>query len=404
MGLGVAKLLKAHDYRVLTVGLGRSEDTLARIRSAAIESLPSDQELVVQSDYILSIVPPRDALATARRISEACQLPDTAAQRVRIPDLDGLKTRRKPYYFDLNAISPRLTREVGSLLAKGQGDDDEGTLCHFIDGGIIGGPPSQDPGTKAWKKPSIVISGSVDLPPSFHSLSEILNMKLVSPTIGSASTLKLSFAALTKGLTALSILSFSTAQKESVLPELLEHLQQYSPATASLTAKGITGMPPKAYRWVEEMRAIGEAFDTEGDWHGLGESVYGAFAEVYRTVAEDTILGEEKIGKRNRGTTAEDVSDILARRSQRDVAEESAKRRTGLSMGSAMLACVMGNAFTQGIQLASEIGELDAKETPLDRIRIASHPAPLVDRLESQEGRPWQQLVFRPGAGVAKIS
>ncbi|KAJ9363099.1 6-phosphogluconate dehydrogenase [Paecilomyces variotii] len=319
MGLGVARLLKAHDYRVLTVGLGRSEDTLARIRSAAIESLPSDQELVVQSDYILSIVPPRDALATARRISEACQLPDTAPQRAKIPDLEGLETRQKPYYFDLNAISPRLTREVGSLLslpATSQ-DDSDTTLCHFVDGGIIGGPPSQDPETKAWKKPSIVISGSVDLPSSFRGLSEILNMKLVSPTIGSASTLKLSFAALTKGLTALSILSFSTAQKESVLPELLEHLQQYSPATAALATKGIIGMPPKAYRWVEEMRAIGEAFDTEGDWHGLGDSVYGAFAEVYRTVAEDTILGEEKIGKRNRGKTAEDVSEIVAKRSRR---------------------------------------------------------------------------------------
>lgn len=31
-----------------------SEDTLRRIRSVSIESLPSDQDLVIQSDYILS--------------------------------------------------------------------------------------------------------------------------------------------------------------------------------------------------------------------------------------------------------------------------------------------------------------------------------------------------------------
>jgi hypothetical protein len=161
-----------------------------------------------------------------------------------------------------------------------------------------------------------VISGSVDLPSSFPTLSEVLNLKIVSPTIGSASTLKLSFAALTKGLTALSILSFTTAQKASVLPELLEHLQQVVPGTAALATRGITNMPPKAYRWVEEMRGIGEAFDTEGDWNGLGEGVFGAFAEVYRTVAEDTILGEEKIGKRNRGKTAEDVAEILATRTK----------------------------------------------------------------------------------------
>lgn len=155
--------------------------------------------------------------------------------------------------------------------------------------------------------------GTVDFPPSFTKLSEVLNLKIVSTTVGSASTLKLSFAALTKGLTALSILSFSTAEKESVLPELLEHLEAYLPHTAALCTSGVTGMPPKAYRWVEEMRGIGEAFDTEGSWRGLGERVYGAFAELYRTVAEETVLGEERVGKRSRGKTVEDVAQIMAR-------------------------------------------------------------------------------------------
>lgn len=331
MGLGIARLLQAHAYRVLTVAAGRrydpdplsicvptnndsSQDTLDRIRSAAIEDLPSDQDLVVQSDYILSIVPPRDALATARRIADACQLPDTTAKRAERLGSGSDGATATPYFFDLNATSPRLAREIASLFSRSPSDGQ--ILCHFLDGGIIGGPPVQDAATQTWKKPSLVLSGSVDLPPTFASLAETLNMKLVSSKIGSASTLKLTFAALTKGLTALSILSFSTAQAEDVLPELLQHLDKYSPHTAALSRKGVTGMPPKAYRWVEEMRGIGEAFDTEGHWQGLGGSVYDAFAEVYRTVAEETILGEERIGKRRRGTTAEDVAEILARRNR----------------------------------------------------------------------------------------
>ncbi|KAL2216664.1 6-phosphogluconate dehydrogenase [Thermoascus aurantiacus ATCC 26904] len=300
MGLGIAKLLQAHGYRVLTVGLGRSEDTLARIRSASIEDLPSDQNLVIQSDYILSIVPPRDALATARRISTACQLPDTMARRAEVPDHEGLGTRPKPCYIDLNAIPARLAREIASTFspASTSPSNDDGTvLCQFLDGGIIGAPPSQDSQSKSWQKPSLVT----------------LNMKIISATVGSASTLKLSFAALTKGLTALAILSFATAEKEEILPELLEHLEEYSPHTAALCTRGVTGMPPKAYRWVEEMRGIGEAFDAEGSWRGLGESVFGAFAEVYRTVAEETVLGQEKVGKRRRGTTVADVAQIMAR-------------------------------------------------------------------------------------------
>ena len=310
-----------------------SEDTLARIHSASIEALPSDEELAILSDYILSIVPPRDALTTARRVARACKLSSTRAKRQDIEDTDGLEARRHPYYVDLNAISGRLSAEVGSLFVETPSESPSSVsgpvsvVCNYLDGGIIGPPPSNistttttssSSGTSSdygsWKKPSLVISGDVELPATFPRLADILNMKLVSSRIGAASTLKLSFAALTKGLTALSILSFSTAQQESLLPELLQHLEEYAPSIASVAGKGVIGMAPKAYRWVDEMRSIGEAFDTEGCWDGIGAEVYDSFAEVYRTMAEDTALGGEKVGKRTRGTTVEDAAEIIVNR------------------------------------------------------------------------------------------
>ena len=313
---------------------GTSEDTLARIHSASIETLSSDEELVILSDYILSIVPPKDALATARRVARACKLSSSRAKRQGIEDTDGLEVRRHPYYVDLNAISGRLSAEVGSLFVETpsespssvSGPGPASVVCHYLDGGIIGPPPSNistttttssSSGTSSdygsWKKPSLVISGDVELPATFPRLADILNMKLVSSRIGAASTLKLSFAALTKGLTALSILSFSTAQQESLLPELLQHLEEYAPSHASMAGKGVIGMAPKAYRWVDEMRSIGEAFDTEGCWDGIGAEVYDSFAEVYRTMA-DTVPGGEKVGKRTRGTTVEDAAEIIVNR------------------------------------------------------------------------------------------
>ena len=48
-----------------------SQDTHNRALKASIETLPTDVSLVTQSDYILSIVPPRDAFATAERITTA---------------------------------------------------------------------------------------------------------------------------------------------------------------------------------------------------------------------------------------------------------------------------------------------------------------------------------------------
>ncbi|KAJ5289801.1 BCL5p [Penicillium atrosanguineum] len=318
MGLGMAKLLKAHGYRVVTVAEGRSEHTQARIHAAGIEALPSDQELVVQADYILSIVPPRNALATAERIAGARNEPDTASRRQELEDVNHRPNRSDLFYLDLNAKPARLAEEMAALFAPATSTSEPQAGSHFLDGGIIGGPPKQlADGT--WKKPSIVLSGAVDLPPTFDGLTSTLNMKLVSPKVGAASTLKMSFAALTKGLTALSILSFSTAERESLLPELLEHLDAYSPHTASLARAGVIGMSPKAYRWVDEMRGIGETFDSEGGWDGVGASVYGGIAEVYRAVAEDTILGQERVEQRRRGTSVEDAASIIAQRAEHNL-------------------------------------------------------------------------------------
>lgn len=77
---------------------------------------------------------------------------------------------------------------------------------------------------------------------------------------------------------------------------------------------GMTRMPPKAYRWVEEMRQIGETFAEEGGFgSGLGgQEMFNGVAEVYDAVARDTVLGGEKTEARKRGRTAEDVAACMA--------------------------------------------------------------------------------------------
>ena len=99
---------------------------------------------------------------------------------------------------------------------------------------------------------------------SGHHLAKILNLKHIADTIGPASGLKMCFASTTKGLTAIAIQSFTTAHTLGVLDELQAHLKDYSPKTGELAAKGLVSMPPKAYRWVDEMKEIAETFHTEG--------------------------------------------------------------------------------------------------------------------------------------------
>lgn len=264
--------------------------------------LDSDAELAAQADYILSIVPPRDALTTAKRIT-ATKTSD----------------RSKPLYFlDLNAVSPGRARSIAEEFKK------NAPGVKYVDGGIIGGPPqplaaeadngdttnsSSRPGAD-WKRPAIPLSGPDQLP-SDH-LAKLLNVTHVSFDIGSASGLKCCFASMVKGLIALSIQSFSTAQSLGVYSELQRLLEHFQPAMQKSTTRMITEIPPKAGRWVEEMLEIGRCFGEEGGWDNArgfdGADVFKRFAEVYRTLAEDTVLGQERLEHRIRGTTAVDVA------------------------------------------------------------------------------------------------
>ena len=76
---------------------------------------------------------------------------------------------------------------------------------------------------------------------------------------------------------------------------------------------GVTGMPPKAYRWVREMEDIAVAHADDGGFEGGidGTGVFGEIAKVYKTVAEDTVLGKEKTEHRKRGLTVEDVATAM---------------------------------------------------------------------------------------------
>ncbi|KKY13558.1 putative phosphogluconate nad-binding [Diplodia seriata] len=330
MGLGVAKLLQAHHYEVLTTTVGRSPSTHTRATSAGITVLPSDVALVEKADYILSIVPPRDAVATANRIIDAWAIASRPAA-----------STNPLYFLDLNAIAPSTARGIDAALAS------RAPGIRFVDGGIIGAPPKflgnestsstngseahaqidddaeeLDRSLRAWKRPSIPISGPYSLSdatatPSGPHLAAVLNTKHLAAEIGPASGLKASFAALTKGFYALALQSYTTAHQLSVLPELRAQLGAAFPATLAAADRGVVGMQPKAYRWEGEMREIAETFRTEGGW-GVEEegeeeagkkAIFDGVAEVYRVVAEETALGTDE----GRKDGVEEVVAELAR-------------------------------------------------------------------------------------------
>ena len=124
------------------------------------------------------------------------------------------------------------------------------------------------------------------------------------------------FASTSKGLTAIAIQAFTTAQQLGVLGELRRELSSSSRGSAGFLAaaeRGLVGMPPKAYRWVREMEEVARTFAEDGGFAAHpSSSMFGAAAEVYRAVAEDTALGRERVGARKRGLDPEDVAQAVA--------------------------------------------------------------------------------------------
>ncbi|KAI1639848.1 6-phosphogluconate dehydrogenase [Biscogniauxia mediterranea] len=249
MGLGIGQLLISHGYVVGTFAEDRSEATRERARSARIQLHRSMTGFVENCDVILSIVPPRDAFATAKRVYDACA--------------EATGSRKQPlYYVDLNAVSPSLASTIDDLFQS-----NPNTL--FVDGGIIGGVPyakddgkSDDMGEPTWHCPSLIVSGPAELPSPM--LCRVLNVTHLRRPIGAATCLKMCYASLTKGFFALAIQSFVTADTMGILPELRETMQKYNAATLTMAERGIVTMPPKAYRWIREMQEIGTTFNENG--------------------------------------------------------------------------------------------------------------------------------------------
>jgi len=133
------------------------------------------------------------------------------------------------------------------------------------------------------------------------------------------------FASLSKGYAAIAVQSITTARRLGVLPELQSALRELAPSNLDRLERAVVGMGPKAYRWVREMEEISAThaedggFSKESEW---AADVFGGAASIFRTVAEDTVMGEEKAGRpRKRGTTIEDVAECMVE------GMEEAKRR-----------------------------------------------------------------------------
>ena len=258
MGAGIGARLAERGLRVITSLAGRSGASAKRAHAAGMVAV-SDQECA-QADFFLSICPPSDALALAQKMA-ALIAPGS----------------KKPIYVDCNAVSPPTKVVIGNVILKAG--------APFVDVGIIGLPP------KEGHSPFLHASGPDAA--KFGVLNDFgIKVNVINGPIGAASALKMSYAGITKGTTALGSMMMLAATRAGVADKLRGELERSHPAFIANFQRAVPDMFDKAYRFVGEMQEIADFVGEDKQ----ARQMYQAIADFYTRIAADHEGKHEETG------------------------------------------------------------------------------------------------------------
>ncbi len=256
MGAGIGRRLSENQVTVLTSLAGRSAESVKRAREAGMQA--AENRAVAEADFLMSIIPPGEALALAQRLA---------------PVLSA--TNSKPVYVECNAVSPATMLRIADVVTA--------TGCPFVGAGIIGPPPK--PGSSNTK---IYASGA-----GAKDLAVLndygLIVRVLEGPLTAASALKMSYAGITKGVTALGATMMLAAARGGSAAALKAELAESRPDLLRYLSNQVPSMYSKACRWVAELDEIARFIGEDHPEHDM----LTAAARLYERIAED-YEGEKK--------------------------------------------------------------------------------------------------------------
>lgn len=241
MGAAVGGCLVSVRHQVLWDPAGRSRATTGRALAAELTGVSFGQ-LIAASSVILSICPPHAALDIARQVADAGYA---------------------GYYVDANAISVATAEQVAATVTAAG--------ATYIDGGIIGPPPEVAGHTRLY------LSG-----PHADRVRPLFNRSRVDARIAegplyAASSVKMAYAAWTKGSSALLLAARALARASGVERTLLTEWQLSQPNLIAQSERSAGSAAAKGWRWIGEMEEIAASMSAAG----LPEGFHEAAAELY---------------------------------------------------------------------------------------------------------------------------
>jgi 3-hydroxyisobutyrate dehydrogenase-like beta-hydroxyacid dehydrogenase len=232
MGAAVGGVLVARGTEVGWASAGRSD--ASRARAEPFTDLGTLARLRDACEVVVSVCPPHAAVEVASAFA----------------GYSGL-------YVDANAVSPATAAQVREIVGG-----------RFVDGGIIGPPPRRADTTRLY------LSGQ-DAP---VVAALFAGSDLSARVVPDASALKMTYAAWTKGTTALLVAIRATARELGVEDELLTEWTLSLPVLPTRSQQAARAGAERGWRWAYELAEVGRTFAAAGQPAGFGT----AAAEVFR--------------------------------------------------------------------------------------------------------------------------
>lgn len=266
MGAAVGGCLVSVGHEVLWDPAGRSRATTGRALAAELTGVSFDR-LIAKSSVIFSICPPHAALDVAGQVAA---------------------TGYSGLYVDANAISVATAEQVAATVTAGG--------ATYVDGGIIGPPPEVAGHTRFY------LSGPTanEVRPLFSRSR--LDARIAEGPPYAASSVKMAYAAWTKGSSALLLAARALARASGVERTLLAEWQLSQPALTTQSERSASAAASKGWRWIGEMEEIAASMSAAG----LPDGFHEAAADLYdRASRADVPTG------RKTATTAKETLDAI---------------------------------------------------------------------------------------------
>jgi len=241
MGAAVGGCLVSVGHEVLWDPAGRSRASTGRALAAELTGVTFDR-LVARSAVIMSVCPPHAALDVAGQVAAA--------------GYTGL-------YVDANAISVATAERVSAVVTAGG--------ATYVDGGIIGMPPEVAGHTRLYL--SGPQAGQVR---ALFSRSR-LDARIAEGPLYAASSVKMAYAAWTKGSAALLLAARALARASGVERTLLAEWALSQKGLGDQSERSASAAAAKGWRWVAEMEEIAASMAAAG----LPAGFHEAAADLY---------------------------------------------------------------------------------------------------------------------------